>query len=120
MFLIKLLQVNAFFVLLSIVSIIWNTSIQHKKVYMFNPISTMGNNTLFCHEDPYVCAKLISALMKTDVLGGGWSSYFIPYHLHFKEGQLQHTTNILFLAENLRKWMFIIGPSLGGGWTSRN
>lgn len=49
---------------------------------MFNPISTMGNNTLFCHEDPYVCAKLISALMKTDVLGGGvdrLTSYLTTY-----------------------------------------
>lgn len=59
-------------------------------------------------------------LVETD--GGFWAFSFIPYHLHFKEGQLQHTTNILFLAARPRKWMFIvIGPVLsldpmGMGW----
>lgn len=49
----------------------------------------------------------------------------IPYNEHFKEGQLQHATNILFLAVRPRKWVFIvIGPvsftgSQGGG-TSQN
>lgn len=48
--------------------------------------------------------------------------FFIPYHLHFREGQLQHTTNILFLAKkkNTRKWMFIVGPSWGGQDEMRN
>lgn len=120
MFLIKLLQVNAFFVLLSIVSIIWNTSIQHKKVYMFNPISTMGNNTLFCHEDSYVCAKLISALMKTDVLGGGLIVLLHTLPLTLQGGSITaHNKHPVFGRKsqevNVYYWTFI-----RGGWTSRN
>lgn len=58
-------------------------------------------------------------------MGVFWASSFIPYHQHFKEGQLQHTTNILFLAARPRKWVFIvIGPvsltgSHGGGTSQK-
>lgn len=70
---------------------------------MYNSIRTLGNYTFFPITMIHMRVQnIISALMKTDV----WfflSSFFIPYHLHFKEDQLQHTTNILFLAENPRK-----------------